>query len=80
MAVEFELRYFPRAGRKLRLVSHNSILFHSLTGRYEVRRGEEVAWAGSLEEAAALLGDRDAGTGGAGAGGHQGAGSHPPRR
>ena len=56
MAIEFELRYFPRAGRKLRLVSHNSIVFHSLTGRYEVRRGEEVTWAGSLEEAAALLG------------------------
>ena len=56
VAIEFELRYFPRAGRKLRLVSHNSIVFHSLTGRYEVRRREEVTWAGSLEEAAALLG------------------------
>ena len=81
VAIEFELRYFPRAGRKLRLVSHNSIVFHSLTGRYEVRRGEEVAWAGSLEEEAALLGSATVTLGrvGDGAGGHQGAG-HASRR
>ncbi len=56
VAVEFEYRYFPRSGKKLRLVSRNVVLFHSLSGRYEVHRGEEVSWAGSLEEAAELLG------------------------
>lgn len=56
VAIEFELRYFPRSGRKLRLVSRNQVLYHSLTGRYEVHRGEEVSWTDSLEEAAALLG------------------------
>ena len=56
VAIDFEVRYFPRSGRKLRLVSRNVVLFHSLTGRYEVHRGEEVSWTGSLEEAAKLLG------------------------
>ena len=56
VAVEFEYRYFPRSGKKLRLVSRNAVLFHSLSGRYEVYRGEEVSWADSLEEAAKLLG------------------------
>ncbi len=56
VAIEFELRYFPRSGNKLRLVSRNVVRFHSLTGRYEVHRGEEVSWAGSLEAAAKLLG------------------------
>ncbi len=56
VAIEFELRYFPRSGSKLRLVSRNVVRFHSLTGRYEIDHGEGVAWAGSLEEAAELLG------------------------
>lgn len=56
VAIDFELRYFPRTGRKLRLVSRNLIRFHSLTGRYEVRRGDETASVASLEEAAELLG------------------------
>ena len=56
VAIEFEFRYFPRSGKKLRLVSRNLIRFHSLTGRYEIHRGEQVAWARSLETAAELLG------------------------
>ena len=56
VAIEFELRYFPRSGKKVRMVSRNLIRFHSLTGRYEVQRGDQVAWARSLEAAAELLG------------------------
>jgi hypothetical protein len=68
VAIDFELRYFPRSGRKLRLVSRNVVLFHSLTGRYEVHRGEEVSWTGSLEEAAKLLGSATVTLGPVGAG------------
>jgi len=56
VAIEFELRYFPRSGKKVRMVSRNVIRFHSLDGRYEVQRGSRVAWARSLEAAAELLG------------------------
>ena len=81
VAVEFEYRYFPRSGKKLRLVSRNVVLFHSLSGRYEVHRGEEVSWAGSLEEAAELarFRDRDARTGRVRTGGDQGARLTPRR-
>lgn len=68
VAIDFEFRYFPRSGRKLRLVSRNLIRFHSLTGRYEVRRGDEAAWAATLEEAAELLGSATVSLGPAGPG------------
>lgn len=66
VAVEFEFRYFPRAGKKLRLVRRNLIRYHSLSGRYEVQRGGQVTWARSLDEAAALLGTASATLGPAG--------------
>ncbi len=56
VAIDFEFRYFPRSGRKLRMVSRNLIRYHSLSGRYEVQRGGRVEWARSLETAAELLG------------------------
>lgn len=68
VAIEFELRYFPRSGRKLRMVSRNVIRFHSLTGRYEVQRGDRVAWADSLETAAELLGSSSIALGAVGSG------------
>ena len=56
VAIEFELRYFSRSGKRVRMVSRNVIRFHSLTGSYEVEHDGQVVWAGSLEMAAELLG------------------------
>lgn len=50
------------------MVSRNVIRFHSLTGRYEVQRGDRVAWADSLETAAELLGSSSIALGAVGSG------------
>ena len=68
VAIDFEFRYFPRSGKKVRMVSRNLIRYHSLSGRYEVRRGGQVEWAGSLETAAELLGSATVTLGAVGAG------------
>ena len=68
VAIVFEFRYFPRSGKKVRMVSRNVIRYHSLTGRYEVQRGDQVAWADSLEIAAEMLGSSSMTLGAVGSG------------